>query len=91
MKSLGVLIVGFALVACAPQQTLEQLEDQAMLTGDWSLVEKRERKLRRQAARDAAENIVCPADTTVVCENRFGDRRCSCVDRYAMRDVFASF
>ncbi len=91
MKLLGALIIGLALVACAPQVTLEELEDQAMLTGDWSQVEKRERLMRRKAMRDAHENVVCPDDLTAVCEKRFGDTRCSCVDRNVMRDIFANF
>lgn len=91
MKLLGALIVGLALVACAPQMTLEELEDQAMLTGDWSQVEKRERLMRRKAMRNAHENIVCPDDLTAVCEKRYGDTRCSCVDRSVMRDIFASY
>ena len=91
MKLVGVLIVGLALVACAPQPTLEQLEDQAMLTGDWSQVEKRERQIKRRAARDAADNFVCPQDMAAICEKRFGDTRCTCVDRHSMRDIFANF
>ena len=91
MKILGVLVIGFALAACAPQQTLEQLENQAMLTGDWSHVEARERKMRRKAARDAEANLVCPPDMTSVCQNSYGDRRCSCVDQNVMRDIFANF
>ena len=43
MKTIGTILVGFLLVACEPVPTLEELEDQANLTGDWSQVEKRER------------------------------------------------
>ena len=91
MKLLGVLILGLSIAGCAPQMTLEELEDQAMLSGDWSEVEKRERSMRRIARRNASRNIVCPDGNTAVCEVRFGDTRCACVDRQSVRDVFANF
>ena len=91
MKLLGAMLVVLALVACAPQMTLEQLEDQAMLTGDWSQVEKRERLIRRKAMRNAQDDLVCPDDMTAVCDKSFGDTHCTCVDRNVMRDIFANY
>ena len=41
---LGLLL---ALFACTPMQTLEDLEDEAVLTGDWSKVEAREKRLNQ--------------------------------------------
>lgn len=91
MKLFGIVVLGLALAACAPQQSLEELEMQAMLTGDWGQVEKRERSMRRKAQRLAEENMVCPDGMVSVCEARFGDDRCSCIDRQVMREIFANF
>ncbi|MEL7186949.1 MAG: hypothetical protein AAFN50_11040, partial [Pseudomonadota bacterium] len=90
-KLLGVVVIGLALVACAPQFTLEDLEDQAMLSGDWSQVEQRERLMRRKAMRDSEDNLVCPDDLIAVCENRIGASRCSCVDRNVLQGIYANF
>ena len=50
MKRLGVMLIALALTACAPYKTLDELEDEAMLTGDYTALEKRERSLARRAA-----------------------------------------
>lgn len=34
------------VVGCAPRPTLEQLENEAMVTGDWTAVEKREERIK---------------------------------------------
>ncbi len=50
MKCMGVLLLSF-LIGCAPVATLEELEAQAYVSGDWSEVEKRERIIARREAR----------------------------------------
>lgn len=75
----------FALVllsACATGPTLEELEDQAMLTGNWAAVEHRERSLARRQAR---QGLQCPAGYLSYCEDRYGDARCSCVPQDSIR------
>jgi len=79
---LGVLI----LTGCASVQSLEQLEKQAFLTGDWSAVEQRHRII---AKREAQRGVQCPAGFIGYCENRMGQKRCGCVKRDQMRELLS--
>ncbi len=55
---MGLLLLSF-LVGCAPVTTLEELEAQAYVSGDWSAVDKRERMIAR---REARMGPTCPGD-----------------------------
>ncbi len=46
MRLVSVLVL-FLLFGCATQPTLEELEVEAVATGDWKAVENRERMKRR--------------------------------------------
>lgn len=83
MKVLIVLGL-LALVGCGSTATLEELEEQAMITGDWSAVEKRERINARRAARKGPK---CPSGTIGVCHSNIGNDRCSCVQQDSVRDL----
>ncbi len=73
MKALSILLL-FLLFGCAP--STHDLIEQAHLTGDWSLVNKRiEAEERRKAERAPS----CPKGMTRLCEIRLGDERCGCV------------
>jgi hypothetical protein len=59
MKIPGVLLLIF-LVGCSNQQTLSELEAEAMATGDWTAVEQRERineRMRVQSEPKCAEGF----------------------------------
>ncbi len=88
MKYTGILILllGLTLGGCAAGPSLEELEHQAMLSGDWSAVEKRERLIREREARRGPQ---CDSGYVAYCERRFGDTRCVCVSNDALGDVFA--
>ncbi len=88
MKAIGNLILILMLGGCAAVPTLEELEDQALLTGDWSHVEKRERTIAR---RQAKEPLDCAAGYVSYCKTRIVNTRCSCVSHAAMRDAFRQF
>ncbi len=88
MKAIGNLILILMLGGCAAAPTLEELEDQALLTGDWSQVEKRERTIAR---RQAGEPLACAKSYVSYCETRIATTRCRCVSRSAMRDMFRQF
>lgn len=88
MKAIGNLILILMLGGCAALPTLEELEDQALLTGDWSQVEKRERTVVR---RQAGEPLDCASGYVSYCETRIVNTRCSCVSRAAMSDAFRQF
>ena len=87
MKYLGILILVVILGGCAGAPSLEQLEDQAMLSGDWSQVEKRERIIERRKARERSD---CRRGFVSLCDKRIGEVRCMCVNRSDLRDVFST-
>ena len=75
MKPLALLLI-VMLFGCAPEPTLEDLERQAIVTGDWSAVERREKRLSRSAAIDT---FSCPKGLTEVCVEESMKTRCFCV------------
>jgi len=73
----GITILALLLLSgCGSFTTLEQLEATAMLTGDWSEVEKRERIIQKRNMRAGPQ---CPPGTTAYCQSRLSSVRCSCV------------
>ncbi len=90
MKGIGISILLVILGGCAAAPSLEELEDQAMLTGDWSQVEKRERLIERRRAREQ-ELPDCGPGYVRFCEKQIGQDRCGCMSRSAMRGVFSGF
>jgi len=75
MKGLTMMAALIVLCACADVKTLEELELEALQTGDWSAVEKREKKLAEKKARQEAG---CRATETLLCDNVGGVSRCYC-------------
>lgn len=70
MKQLAVILALVALSGCA-SQSLEELREEALVTGDWSRVERWEAKLERDAQWAAATKH-CKAlagKYTLVCNN----------------------
>lgn len=84
MKTLGLVAILFFVSGCAPVKTMQELETEAAITGDWSAVEKRERLTAR---RDSG--IDCPAGTMSFCQTYGGQESCGCIARHSMRDIFA--
>ena len=78
MKGMALLalMVLPLLGGCGGLTSLEQLEATAMLTGDWTEVEKRERILERRKLRAGPQ---CSPGRVAVCEAGAGSERCSCV------------
>ncbi len=78
-----VLLGVIFLTGCASVQSLEQLEKQAFLTGDWSAVEQRQRII---AKRQALRGVQCPTGFIAYCEKKLGqEQRCGCVNNEQMR------
>ena len=67
------------LGACAPATPLEELEQQALVTGDWSAVEVRERVNRTQQGGDRPK---CPGDELHVCIDEGAVEHCMCYKKY---------
>ncbi len=83
------VLLGFLfLTACASVPTLDELEQRAMLTGDWTEVEKREKIIAR---RTAARGPICPAGSVPLCVNGVGKNKCTCVDRDTVADFLVGF
>ena len=81
MKYITTLICLLALTGCGTYVPMEELRAQALQSGDWSAVEKREAVL---AKRDIRRGTACPKGSMVMCQSRIGDEKCHCVDRNAM-------
>ena len=82
----GILILALCLLAgCTVGPTLEQLESQALVTGDWSLVEKREAAIAR---RNTSPGINCPSGSIAYCERYRVRKPCSCIPQDAIYSIF---
>ena len=81
-----VLLVAIFLTGCGSMQSLEELEQQAFISGDWSLVEQRERIIAKRKAR---KGVQCPAGEVSYCESHFGKSRCGCISREEMSAALA--
>ena len=81
----SVLLLALCLMGCAQTATLDELKAQAMQTGDWSQVEKREKIIARRAA---SRGLSCPVGYSSYCESFALEQRCACVPSDHLRDVF---
>lgn len=77
MTRLGMIVCLFALTACAGHTPMQQLEAEALRSGDWSAVQQRERMIARQ--RGKAD--LCPDGQMAVCVRQVGPERCQCINR----------
>jgi hypothetical protein len=82
MKMIVAIALGL-LAGCATGPTQEELEAQAFATGDWTAVEKRE---RRQKRRSKHSGISCPQGFVSFCESFVSVDRCACLSR---RDAYS--
>ncbi len=87
MKGITMLAL-ILLTGCAGYTPIQQLEAQALLTGDWSVVEKRE---RMEIRRNLHSYMKCPAGTIGYCETYRLPVRCSCVDRASIRSSLGGY
>lgn len=84
----AILLAGVLLLSgCAASVPMAELERQAMLTGDWTAVERRERIMARRAERNGPS---CGHGFISYCVNNGGSERCSCVTGQSLQDVFSS-
>ena len=87
-KKVLALLGALLLTGCGSMPSLEQLEEQAFLSGDWSAVEKRERLIAR---RIAIRGPQCPVGMVAFCEKRGVQKLCGCVDKDEMREQLSWF
>ena len=84
VKGITMLTLIF-LVGCAGVVPLEQLEADALLSGDWSAVEQRERLIAR---RNLRSYMRCEPGTIGYCETNNGLEHCRCIDRKIIQSLF---
>lgn len=84
MKYLTTLICIAFLSGCAVGIPMQELEAEALRSGDWSQVEKRERLI---AKRKRSGQTKCPRDSVAICESRAGGLSCHCTSRSMMQNV----
>jgi hypothetical protein len=76
-----LFVFGLVLLAgCAAAPTMEELEAEALQTGDWAKVEQRELAQTRRMGRPQAE---CPEGYALLCKSAadVADEDCKCVSR----------
>ncbi len=86
MKKLTILICISFLSGCATAVPMAELEAEALRSGDWSEVEKRERLV---AKRKRGQYKRCPGNATNLCVARGGDMVCQCADRNSIRGMLS--
>jgi len=74
MKTLAIAALIF-LVGCAGRPTLEQLESEASISGDWTAVEDRERMNERMRVNVEPD---CPEGQYLLCRQKGEQELCSC-------------
>lgn len=74
MKVVSIFAL-FLLIACATRPTLEELEAEALATGDWAAVERRERTQRRLGLPGTQK---CREGFAFVCIKNGMNEFCSC-------------
>ena len=82
--SLILCILTLAVSAgCASRPSIEELELDAMRTGDWSAVEQREHMDRRMGLNDP--DNACDNDSILLCSKKGARESCECVTPNVVR------
>jgi hypothetical protein len=76
MKVVGIMVLCL-LVGCSARPTVDELEAEAVATGDWAAVEKRERMDRRMGLVDPSNQ--CPNGEALLCNKKGKHEDCECV------------
>jgi len=80
-----IIVILLGLAGCSSFVPLEQLEAEALVSGDWSRVEQRERLIQR---RNLRAYMNCPAGTMGYCQKNGLTDKCGCVDSTVIRSLF---
>lgn len=81
MRGIVMIFALCVLAGCSTGPTLEQLEAEALVTGDWSRVEQREARIARRKQRSG---IACPSGMVGYCKTFMSDMQCSCVSQQSI-------
>ncbi len=69
-----ILFTLVIVVGCAPSPTLEELEKEASITGDWTEVEWREERIKKRL-----EELYCPFGQSNTCIEEQSGIQCYCL------------
>jgi hypothetical protein len=72
------LVAVTGISGCASRPTMEELEKEAIATGDWSEVEKRRQMDRRMGKVDPDRQ--CPSGESLLCRQAGERENCECVE-----------
>ena len=72
----AILITLVIVGGCAPRPTLEQLEDEAAISGEWTTVEKREELIKKRLESTAPG---CPVGQRKKCIEEQSGIECYCL------------
>ena len=81
--SLLTLALAVGIAGCASRPSMEELESEAMRTGDWSEVEQRKRMDRQMGRVDSDSQ--CPSGESLLCRQKGEREECECVDSQLLR------
>ncbi len=70
------LIMSFVAASCSSRPTLEELEDEANVTGDWTAVERREELIKERLEKSAPG---CPGPFIKKCFEQQTGIECYCL------------
>jgi hypothetical protein len=82
-----MLLTLMMLTGCASLTSLEQLESEAMVSGDWSKVDRRERSIEMRNLHRFVQQ--CPDGTASYCKTGVGSKRCDCVKTGTSQKFFS--
>lgn len=75
MRITTIMLLALVVTACASRPSLQELEQQALATGDWQAVESREEMLIRRSEKSAPG---CPRGQTKFCIENGSGIDCHC-------------
>jgi len=73
-----ILVMLIIVVGCAQRPTLDQLEDEALVTGKWTTVERREELIKKRLESTAPG---CPVGLSKKCFEELSGIQCYCIKR----------
>lgn len=87
MKTTTMIIIYVMLIAACVGMTREELEQEATETGDWSKIERIERREAEERTYQEMSNFCQVRKQMLVCNDSGKMERCGCVDRNAIRGI----
>ena len=81
--NIAILVTSVTIVGCAPRPALEQLEEEALVTGEWAAVERREELIKKRLEATAPG---CSVGQRKKCIEEQSGIQCYCLPSADRRD-----